>query len=294
MSTVIFSLTCAPCCGVCLSAGTALFQCRIRGGTAALCGYDEFTSPSTPPKKYRRKTLAGTFNRQVYVGAGCVTTNCNDFYTYSGHCDYDAATCALTVGGQVARTGTCPNNTNPICDLLVNQEGIGYVGDVLVSTQTVQTLTNDKACYHAFPSVRCLTDGATATLSIEDTETAAIARLLAGAGGTWGAWITSGAAGCTGTPPSCCLARFEQRTTLFTFVYQESQWRITDTGLTPSTLYYGYVQIYRRTFGTGSYVLYKTLTVSGTTDGAGALDIHDDVENTEGYETYAIAALSCP
>lgn len=47
-----------------------LFEARKRGGTASLVGFSEYTSPSTPAKKYRTKTLSGTAAGGVFTDAG--------------------------------------------------------------------------------------------------------------------------------------------------------------------------------------------------------------------------------
>jgi hypothetical protein len=50
-------------------------ECRSKGGLAELCGFEEFTDPSTPPKRYRRKTLAGevTVCTWTRLGGGLCT-----------------------------------------------------------------------------------------------------------------------------------------------------------------------------------------------------------------------------
>jgi len=54
------------------------------------------------------------------------------------------------------------------------------------------------------------------------------------------------------------------------------------------------VNIYRRLYGVGSYSLFETLEISGTTDSLGNLDLGlFDVPNEEGYESYAAAGV-CP
>lgn len=54
------SITTPDPCACCNAAGTAKLECRNKGGVATIQGYTEFTSPSTPPKKYRKKTLSGS------------------------------------------------------------------------------------------------------------------------------------------------------------------------------------------------------------------------------------------
>lgn len=293
MPTIVTIPACVGCCGPC---ETTTLKCRIRGGTATLCGYAEYVSPSTPPKAYRKRTLSGSITGNTYSNASCSTFVCSSTDTDSGSCDYDATTCALTVGGVSVRTqvGSCGGTgSTPGCSFGSFPAG----GDTDVYTQTQRTVTNDFVCRTFNGGVSYFNRSSQPTrkevLSIEDTESDAITRLLAGGGGTWGSWIASGAAGCTGTPPSCCLARWESRSSGFSLVYQESQWELPFTGLTPGTSYTGKVNIWRRTFGSGSYTLFATVSAWGTADGSGNLTLTGDVPNLKGYESYAVAG-GCP
>jgi hypothetical protein len=50
-------------------------SCDKKESTATLCGFDEYTDPSSPPKKYRRKTTSGTLRRCTYpFDADCSPT----------------------------------------------------------------------------------------------------------------------------------------------------------------------------------------------------------------------------
>lgn len=57
---------CADVVDPCSCADGCLLQCRTKAGIAELCGYEAFTDPETPPKKYRRKTLTGQINIQEW------------------------------------------------------------------------------------------------------------------------------------------------------------------------------------------------------------------------------------
>lgn len=132
------------------------------------------------------------------------------------------------------------------------------------------------------------------TLSNEDTEANAIARLMAGAAGTWTSWTPTGdGTGGTCLPGTCCLARWEERETGFDFAYQDAEWRVQRTGLTPSTTYTLKVELWRRPFGTGSFALYGVQYFTAMTDGAGDLDADGPVDNEMGFETYAGAIELC-
>ncbi len=54
----------------CGGAGCAIL-CRSKAENAELCGYPEFGAPSDPPKKYRKKTWAGTMKSAEWSVAGC-------------------------------------------------------------------------------------------------------------------------------------------------------------------------------------------------------------------------------
>lgn len=45
--------------------------CRSKADNAELCGYEEFGTPSNPPKKYRKKSWAGTMYSAEWGAAGC-------------------------------------------------------------------------------------------------------------------------------------------------------------------------------------------------------------------------------
>jgi hypothetical protein len=278
-------------------------ECRTRGGTATLCGFSEYASASTPPKKYRTQTLSGqwrTCNNNA-ADAGCTNQqDLKDREVYSGTYSYNGTTCATT-NAQVANYYADGTDDQPCDDTMpfvsTSTPSASFAPSFLPAGKYVQTTTkttnnwdfNGVACYDlgGGNGWRLQSGSVTAALTTEDTEADAITRLLAGAGGTWGSWITSGAVGCTGTPPSCCLAQREARTTGFSFIYQESQFRVVKTGLTAGVTYGIQVKIYRRTYGSGSYALYQTLTVTATADGSGNATFSGDVTNDSGYESYA-------
>lgn len=276
-----------PCCSI---ANT--LQCRARGGTAELIGYSEFAGyASTPPKKYRRKDLTHNgWYRCWYTDAGCTTLGGSDTVRRTGYCLYDVTTGTLdssaalqeilTNAGICADGGSLSSSTAS-CPA----EFTAFTGATVSNTATTNTRTGDGACN----SGEKFFGNQVQTLSVEDTESDAITRLLAVA--SWGSWINSGAVGCTGSPPSCCIAQYESRTSAFTFSYAEAEARVTATGLTPSTSYTANIELYRRAYGSGSYVHYQTATVTGTSDGSGNLTTSAvTVTNTKGYETYAASA----
>ena len=268
-----------------------------------LIGYSEYASPSSPPLKYLVQTYSGYLVTCLWLSNSACSGSpfaASAFRQY-GSISYDPVT-----GNPTSTAYNQPANRGSNCTLgsdsgsptnITAPDGAAYnsgtinscASGSITNTQTTTTATGTGAC--SGTANGCIINGPlTKTLSSPDTETNAINRLLAGAGGTWGSWIVSGAAGCTGTPPSCCLADYEQRTTAFTFDYHESQFQVTQSGLTPTRLYYCQVQIYRRTYGTGTYTLFQTLYLSATTDGSGNFSLQGNVPNAEGYQSYAAAA----
>ena len=281
-STTFTATACTDCCGI--EVACASMECRTRGGTASLCGYAEWTGyESTPPKKYRTKTLSGSLFWCYYSGTPCTTKTSSFGYTWGGTCYYNASTCALTQSGtSVLNHGdaTCALTTDDPATTACGITGATSSLDETL-TSTVRTLVGNGNCVND-SGWRQASGTATDTLSVEDTEADALSRLLAGAGGTWSAWSAASS--------TTCLARWQNRTSGFDLIYQEAQWRIVFTGLSASTAYSVQVKMYRRTYGSGGYTLYQTQTAMGTSDGSGNLTLSGDVPNAYGYETYAACA----
>ncbi len=301
MSFLTLTATTDSECQCCLIDTPAPFQCRTRGGTATICGTAEYTTPSVPPKLYRTTTLAGGLYKCEWDGANCTGNAGNFCSNYAGQYLFDKNTCAQTNAQTETRNITpsaiCapppgPYSTSTPTGLPLTPDTFGLSSDqVLVTTRTVLTWTYGSAGCLSPVANRTWGGSITSTLSDEDLESDAIARLLAGGGGTWSAWTTGGdGSGGTCIPKVCCLARYEQRTTLFSFVYQEAQIRVTYSGLEPSKSYLVAVKIWRRSFGVDPYVLFQTLLLNATTDGSGNLSIDADIPNTVGFETYSASA----
>lgn len=298
--SITFTTT-EPC--ACCSLPNTL-QCRIRGGTAEICGHSEFPNAtggvSTPPKKYRVKTAGGSMEDCARTPADCSgAATFSAKYEYSGTCTYDSATCGTTNTlnyKEYNDAGVCPattlnTNAGQACNWgdSTDPASASCLMDITVSKTRVDRAGTNTCCDMGGGNGTTRTGSMYWELSTEDTESDAITRLLAGS--SWGSWIDSGGVGCTGTPPLCCLAKYQSRTSGFTFAYQEAEARVTATGLTPSTLYNVRVELYRRAYGSGSYTWYQTATTTGTSDGSGNLTSSAiTVTNTKGYETYAYSA----
>ncbi len=282
MGSVTVTIT-TPGCTCCTPCVLGTLSCRTRGGTATLCGFSELTSPTTPPRKYRKCTNDQSTTitcSGACGGSGSFTCTDSPNPTYP---QYNKDTCGFTGGVRLQCTDgfgydtDCYDRFSPGCNIR------------FTTTQTSITpfLTSGDACCGGTGCGNGLATSVSGSITIsdEDTEADALARLMAGSGGTWSSW----SAGSSTT----CLAQYQQRTTGFSFQYQEAQWRITASGLTPGKTYDTPIQYWRRTYGSGSYTLYSSVTASGAADGSGNLDIEGDVPNAIGYETYA-AQGTCP
>lgn len=58
-------------------------QCRSKADNATLCGWEEFTTPSVPPRKFLTKTISGTMHLGSWSVTGC-PDGAGDHVSYSG------------------------------------------------------------------------------------------------------------------------------------------------------------------------------------------------------------------
>ncbi len=304
MSHVTKTATTDSECQCCLIDTPATLKCRTRGGNATLCGFSEYASPSTPAKKYRIQSPTGTLWKCEWLGGTCSTFGDTNCVSYSGTYVFAPSNCAetntqderVTSGAPGPPCGNCGSqvhNATPGINFAPTTFGLSNDG-VLVTTQTTKTWT--------YGSGGCILPGSgnsrtfggqvIATLTDEDTDADAISRLTtSGPGSIWTAFTTVGnGTGGTCINSVCCLARYQARTTGFTFIYQQAQARVEKTGLTPSKSYLVRLDVWRRAFGVNPYVLFQTLFVNATADGTGFLTVDIDVPNTVGFETYANSA----
>ena len=304
------------CCGE----GTAALSCRTRGGTASLGGISEYASPSTPPKKYLTETLTtpgGVICNLNWDGsfggcAGSPSSILSQAQQYGGTLTYSAVdltsvnTQTLAFCNQVLPTPACPP-CSPSGDIggfqsgpFVLRGGVGFCGQILVSiSQTTVVYGFDGSCCFLIgppADYRMYQGNAQGDLSNEDTEDNAIARLLATIpGGTWSAYVQTGdGSGGTCLPQSCCKAQYQQRTTGFSFAYQEAQYKAVLTALDPLTNYVVNFEVYRRLQGSSDpWSLLLVAPYGFTSDASGNYSgiIDQDVPNLEGYETYVCCPL---
>lgn len=214
---------CEPSLDPCLCAGVISIQtfCATRSGSYALCGYDEYTTPSVPPKRYLRKNFGGKNTVKQYTGPGCsgplLAGTCIVSPSGSNHYAPTSAGCGtVNVGGSAnvqggASTGTVPvtSITNAFC---------AFDCGAKESTMTRTTLTiratlmgGGTAC-----SGTCEAggDSMTETLSSEDTEQNAIDRSTA----IWSDYSPSGG--------GCCSGMEARSAGIFVGTYYESKLKI--------------------------------------------------------------------
>lgn len=150
-------------------------------GTAALCGYSEYTSPSVPPKKYRVRTFSGGVDRNSFSDAACASLICHASEDYAGTCTYDAMTCGVTTAGTATRGGTCDApSVTPTCTI---GTGFSAGGDAVALTQTSKTITNPGTCFalnFGTSSVKIISITSFEMVSVEDGEDDAETRALVG------------------------------------------------------------------------------------------------------------------
>lgn len=269
-------------------------ECRTRGGTATLIGHEEFTSPSSPPKKYRTKTLSGEYQKCGYGNFSSCPSTLGPFagtngLKYSGSISYHPLTGAVTDttlkqhgtgggGGTCAAVGSwtdwVPPNVSSAVETLTSGSYLARV-----TTQIADYNTTDGSCsttYGTYPEridVMTLRND----LSDEDTEADAITRLQASA--SWGSWSAA--------TSTSCKASYEQRTSGFSFAYTEAGFRDTisipsgQTGILK-------VGLYRRARGSSDpWVLYATEVFFLTGDGSNQDTIEFTYAADPGYEAYA-------
>lgn len=200
-----------------------ILECKTRSGTAYMCGYDEWASPSNPPKKYL--TLVEDYAN-----------------TYDGYC---LMTCAGTSHKIPSSGGGCANDpgVHDSCGTLKGPYDYRHNGGgnlTITDTPTVRTLT------HAYP----WGGGGTIVLSDEDTDTDAEARIA----DDWGNW------GKIENCATCCIASRAIRTSNSWFAWNvtASKFRVGITDGVEDQLYQVAVDYERRAIGDTEWVLVAT------------------------------------
>lgn len=121
--------------------------CDSISATGYKFAFQEYTSPSSPPKIYLRRSGSGTMNEYVYGGqpdcSGTVTSNPS--WAYSGYQEYN-------LDGTLIVDAILENGV-PSGGAIVPPCGVSSTGECLpVITKTAKTFTGDQICYGSYPA----------------------------------------------------------------------------------------------------------------------------------------------
>lgn len=264
---------------------TVAYESRLRGGTAEVVGFSEFTSPSTPAKKYLTISFSGAMTAYNHSGTTCTGGLLNtqvDTIAANSKCVFNPNTGTVTNTTSVTSVQT-PGSTSTYtlaATIIGSNAGMGYV-----LTATTETRTGSGACVIIGGGSSTYSGITNVVLSGEDTDSAAITRLLAGAGGTFGSW------GTVASFPAAA-ADYDARTTGFTFDYQQTQLRANYTGMPAGWPFKVRVRIARVNATTGAISTVQTLTFNPTADGTGAASWTVDVVPAAPGYTYRVQSVS--
>lgn len=254
-------------------------ECRTRGGTATLCGFSEFVSPSTPPKKYLTNAINEAFVWCTYGSNVCSGTAARFQLSMNGSAQYTAANCALATINYSTRNDTGVCGTPGGSFTVTQRSRLVYDPAFMVlntNTATLREVGPRPACYNFSGGSHVTASGSgSETLSNEDTEADAITRLQAAS--SWSNW--------TAANTTSCAAWWQERTSGFNIAYQEAEFRSTITipNNVTGTVKVG---VFRSVYGAGSFSLYSTSVFSVTGNGSNEDNISMNVPNERGYETY--------
>lgn len=247
-------------------------QCQSKSGSATLIGYSEFTTPSLPPKKYRRQESTGSETAWNYgANSSCSGTPVGTVgpCTFASWGQYDRVTGILSTGGSNSCGGPIPAVHVTTCG-----RNVILTPTLLTAAPVFDCCSNGAGSY-----LKTQGDFAYNTLSDEDTEDDAIAR----AGGAYAAG--EGFSGCESGPAFRSVRAVGQ----FTFSWREKRvraaWAAAPTSSYTLTYTFG-----RRAIGSsGPYAAISQVVHVVTADEANETDAWVDVPNAAGYETECIA-----
>lgn len=157
-------------CGCCDCNPPTMMR-RTASASLSKCGWDEYGMPSSPPRIYLTRTLAGTLTSTSWNEEGC-GGDCAELVTFefSGTCVFSAPDCDRTDTGNNQEKVYQPcetlvsNDAFPVCR--INEDPTSPCFDPTVTSPTVLTY-NGNGCVE---SLNC-TGTATETLSDEYTTT---------------------------------------------------------------------------------------------------------------------------
>lgn len=208
-------------------------QCRSRSGSYTLIGYDEFVNPSVPPRRYKTVVLSGQLRKNIgycpITFEGCDFSTVKSTYTVSGSCGYRPDGTRFSNGSLrvVSDLGTTVSDT---CDLVSPST---YVCMDEIKTRTSITKQGQGAActspddFTISGSYFRIFGSQTKSLSSEDTESAAIARIARTI--VWSDWrpVSGGNA--------CCASRSKRGAGQFSGAWTEAELKLTAKGAPHAT-----------------------------------------------------------
>lgn len=249
---------------------TITADCKTRGGTASLIGFSEYVSPSTPPKKYRRKQNSGTSIANRYSDGTCTTVDYVITCTHDGWCEYDKDTGTLSSGGADICNGSTQGTG---CTAVTADCGRSVAFDQ--TTATASPISD--CCSVSGGQTKATSDTLVQTLSVEDTEEDALARLEA----SLPAW-----ADVTWSTCESVSAYWETRTgAVFTFDKVDAKMRFTGTAYYPGWDFTLTVEFERRLLPSDPWEDADIIEYSVPSDSGGAFEYVIDIPSDQGYET---------
>lgn len=283
---------------------SASFTCESESISPELCGFSEYTSPATPPKKYRVETTTNSFGS--YTLNKCCQPHFTEPYEvqprfidqstsdYTLTSTYDISTCVLTseaVLGNATRTDYqyCDGSPTGTSSRTYDDSCGGYVGNITLDPTTSTTkgqvcaktqLFNASAEEECEGSTQVSLNGTGSTiLSSEDTDEDAINRETPSSG-------------------TSCSSLWSTRDTGFSWVKRTSGYTIECGDLVVGVEYEVKPAIRKRTAVIGSFGAWEDVTVTPVTFTATATTKTIDqsgepipLDHIQGYE-YEITAVS--
>jgi hypothetical protein len=261
----------------------------LRSGSATLCGYSEFASPSAPPKKYLVKTFGGTGTVRKYQSGTCPGTGdllagtCILSFSGSNHYAPGPSACGSEIVGASATVqggGAGAPSVIPVTSLINGCALRCSDGVELITTKTRQSrrwqIAGGAGCVDGCEAEN---DEHFEELSNEDTEDMAISRNLA-------SWTEF-------QPSFSCCAGIQPRTTGFTFNFQSAELKIVVSG-TPGRLVNIDVPFARSSYGTVPAAVSWVDTHQVSIGGGGTAELELTVPNARGFSTCAFPASLSP
>lgn len=268
--TISMDVSCKCCCaGASVESSIAYVSSLTQG---CMCGFSEYTSPSTPPKKYLTETLTGTEVDTDYSSLDCTgSVIVTSTRTYSGSCTYSSTDCSTTNTEKMVFTSTRDPTftTNFTCGGVFIHGNCGTLPENPSATPTVNTLINCSGCNVCTGTTDYRNQNADVktTLSSENTP----AMVLSGAtpvAGTdncaWGVIVDPSGVGCSGGD--------------FTVSEQTCDWTISFTGLVIGCEYTVIITFTSTPGGTSTET--HTFTADDTTD-----TLTGTITQTDGVKT---------